>query len=76
MRKTLIAVRIEAKTLAKIDQLAGKREYLTRSGVINMLLDNLFEVASNNLLEYMADYWLAYEDASILTLVFKNKTIS
>lgn len=57
----LISVRIEPEILKKIDELAAKQSYRTRSNIIQAILKNVIECADSGALWRIIDTLYAYD---------------
>lgn len=57
----LISVRLEPETLKKIDELAAKQSYRTRSNIIQAILKNVIECADSGALWRIIDTLYAYD---------------
>lgn len=57
----LISVRLEPEILKKIDELAAKQGYRTRSSIIQAILKNVIECADSGTLWRIIDTLYAYE---------------
>lgn len=57
----LISVRLEPEILKKIDELAAKQSYRTRSNIIQGILKNVIECADSGTLWRIIDTFFAYE---------------
>lgn len=57
----LISVRIDQKTLKKIDDLAASTNYRTRSGIIQSILRNVLECSNEYTLWKIIDTFFAYD---------------
>lgn len=67
MVNKLISIRLEAETLAKIDQLAEKQSYRTRSLIINNVLKAVIDCSSSSSLARIIDTTFPYEKGFSLT---------
>ena len=56
----LISVRLEPEILKKIDELAAKQHYRTRSNIIQAILKNVIECADSGALWRIIDTLYAY----------------
>lgn len=61
MVNKLISIRLDAETLAKIDQLAEKQSYRTRSLIINNVLKAVIDCSSTSTLARIIDTTFPYE---------------
>jgi len=57
----LISVRLEPEILKKIDELAAKQSYRTRSNIIQAILKNVIECADSGALWRIIDTLYAYD---------------
>jgi len=57
----LISVRLEPEVLKKIDDLAAKSSYRTRSNIIQAILKNVIECADSGALWRIIDTLFAYD---------------
>lgn len=67
MVNKLISIRLDADTLAKIDQLAEKQSYRTRSLIINNVLKAVIDCSSSSTLALIIDTAFPYEKGFSLT---------
>ena len=67
MVNKLISIRLDADTLAKIDQLAEKQSYRTRSLIINNVLKTVIDCSSSSSLARIIDTTFPYEKGFSLT---------
>lgn len=67
MVNKLISVRLDAETLAKIDQLSEKQSYRTRSLIINNVLKAVIDCSSSSTLARIIDTTFPYEKGFSLT---------
>lgn len=62
----LISVRIDPKTLKKIDDLAASTNYRTRSGIIQDILRNVLECSNESTLWKIIDTFYAFDKGYVL----------
>lgn len=62
----LISVRVEPEILRKLDELAKKHSYYTRSSLMNLLLGNLLKCASGGTLWKMISEYYPYEKGYVV----------
>lgn len=62
-----ISAKIDKETLAKIDQLAGKKYYWSRNMIINQILTAVFDAADGKTISHMLTYWQYGESKPKLT---------
>ena len=56
----LVAFRCDAETLKKVDTYCSKRTYLTRSSMINQILNVVLSCADPDTLQKIVETWDAY----------------
>lgn len=67
MVNKLISIRLDSETLAKIDQLAEKQSYRTRSLIINNVLKAVIDCSSISTLARIIDTSFPFEKGFSLT---------
>lgn len=62
----LISVRVEPESLRKIDELAGKYDYYTRSSIINNLLSAILKCADDGTIWRMISEYYLYDKGYVV----------
>ena len=73
VNKTLISVRLDTDTLAKLDKLARESRYYTRNSIINGILSAVVNCADQRSLNRMMSFSERCHDGTPIQFVYESK---